>query len=97
MGLFNFSSEQEHRVFNYKPIYFNKEKDELKQKFAGVDGSIKEEKEKYVPGSYLHGSLRGGAYQKTKERHKVFTIIGIINLALLLVVAFLIAKFYTLL
>ena len=30
MGIFNFFGEQEHKVFDYKPIYFDKEKEERK-------------------------------------------------------------------
>ena len=28
MGFFTFPGEQEHRKFNYKPIYYDKEEDE---------------------------------------------------------------------
>ena len=44
--------DQEHRVFNYKPIYYDPKKEELRQKFGHVDGTIDEEmkKDTYVPG-----------------------------------------------
>ena len=32
MGVFNFFGDNEHRVFNYKPIYYNPEEEERKRK-----------------------------------------------------------------
>lgn len=100
MGLFNFFGDSEHRVFNYKPIYYDRERDELKRKFGRVDGGAEKENEDgtYVPGAYLHGSMRDGAYRKAKSHlNKVQTIIGIVTLLLICAVLFFIAKFYALL
>ena len=100
MGLFNFFGESEHKVFDYKPIYYNKEEDERRRMFGGVDGTLEKEKEKgtYVPGSYIKGSFRDGSYQKTKSHMtKVQTIIGIVSLVLIFAVLYFIAKFYSLL
>jgi len=100
MGLFNWFGEQEHNTFDYKPIYYDKEKEELRQKFGRVDGTFDEEKKKdtYVPGSYIKGSLRDGNYQKTKRAgNKAQSIIGIIGLMLVVMVLFYILKFYSLL
>ena len=100
MGMFSFFGDNEHRVFNYKPIYYDPEKEELKRKFGAVDGSQKKEKEDgtYVPGSYIKGSMRDGAYSKTKSHmSKVQTIIGIVTAILIAVVLVFITKFYALL
>lgn len=100
MGLFNFFGESEHKVFDYKPIYYNKDEDERKRRFGAVDGTMSEEKKSgtYVPGSYIKGSFRDGGYQKTKSHmSKVHTIIGIVSLILIFAVLYFIAKFYTLL
>lgn len=100
MGLFNFFGESEHRVFNYKPIYFDPEKEERRRMFGQVDGSIEREKKegKYVPGSYIKGSMRDGNYQRTRgHASKVQTIIGIVTLILIAVVLVFIAKIYALL
>ena len=35
MGLFNFFGENEHRVFNYKPIYYDPAEEERKRRFGG--------------------------------------------------------------
>ena len=45
MAQFGWFGEQEHRVFNYKPIYYDPEKEERRQMFGKVDGSLEREKE----------------------------------------------------
>lgn len=104
MGLFNFFGDHEHKVFDYKPIYYDKEKEERKRLFGDVDGSrekeMEEAKEKgtYVPGSYIKGALRDGNYQRTRSSStKAQNIIGLVGLVLIFVVLFYIAKFYQLL
>jgi hypothetical protein len=100
MGLFNWFGEQEHNTFDYKPIYYDKEKDELRQKFGHVDGSLDEEmkKDTYVPGSYIKGSMRDGNYQKSvRAGGRAQSFIGIIGLLLVVGVLFYIIKFYSLL
>lgn len=92
---FSFFGNQEHRVFNYRPRYYDPEKEELKEKFGHVDGS--NENEPYTPGSYLQGSFRSGNYQKTKRLNKTQSIIGIVGLVLFFVVLIYVAKFYSLL
>lgn len=98
MGLFNFFGENEHRVFNYKPIYYNPEEEERKRRFGAVDGTMEKEKKEgtYIPGSYIRGSFREGSRTRTPMK-RVQTIIGIISLLLIVVVLFYIAKFYSLL
>lgn len=100
MGYFNMFGDNEHRVFNYKPIYYNPEEEERKRKFGAVDGSVDKEKKDgtYVPGSYIKGSFRDGNYQRTRTpMRRAQTIIGIITLILIFVVLYLIAKFYSML
>ena len=98
MGLFSFFGDSEHKVFDYKPIYYNKEEEERKKRFAAVDGKMEKEKSEgtYSPGSYIKGSFRDGGYQKTKSHmSKVQTIIGIVTLLLICAVLILIAKYYS--
>ena len=104
MGIFNMFGDQEHRVFDYKPIYYDKEKEEIRKMFGTVDGSLDKETEQqkekgtYVPGSYIQGSLRDGNYQRTRSSSgRASNIIGIIGLVLIFVVLYYIAKFYTML
>ena len=92
---FGFFGTQEHRVFNYKPRYYDPEKEALKQKFGHVDGRL--DKDKYVPGSYIQGSFRNGNYQKTRRSGKSMAVIGLVGLALFFVVLVLFAKYFTLL
>ena len=83
MGLFNFFGDQEHNVFDYKPIYYDKDKEELKRKFASVDGSREKaaqaakenqaagsdgaEGKSYSPGTFIQGAWRDGNYQKSRH------------------------------
>lgn len=90
---FSFFGRQEHRVFNYRPRYYDPEKEELKQKFGNVDGSAKEN---YTPGSYISGSFRDGNYQRTREVGGAHHIISIVALVLVFLVIYLIAKYYPL-
>ena len=97
--MFNFFGDNEHRVFNYKPIYFDPEEEKRRRMFGAVDGSEGKEKKEgtYVPGSYIKGSMRDGAYKQTREHmKKVQTIIGIVALILIAAILVMIAKFYTL-
>ena len=98
MGLFNFFGDNEHRVFNYKPIYYDPAEEERKRRFGAVDGTLEREKKEgtYVPGSYIKGSFREGSRTRTPMK-RVQTIIGIISLLLIVAVLWYIAKFYTLL
>ena len=92
---FGFFGTQEHRVFNYRPRYYDPEKEALKEKFGRVDGS--KDKEPYAPGTYIKGSFRNGNYQKTRQSGKTQAIIGFIGLALFFVVLLLVARYYSLL
>lgn len=96
---FNFFGETEHRVFNYKPRYYDPEKEERRRFFgdhpeAGDDG--KKQDEGYTPGKYISGSFREGNYQRLRRSSssKAQKIIGIVGLVLFFVVLYFIAKFY---
>lgn len=99
MGLFNFFGDNEHKVFDYKPIYYNKEDDERRRRFGAVDGTDgKRPDGAYVPGSYIKGSFRDGNYQRVRGHNKkIQTVIGIITMLLIFAVLWFIAKFYALL
>ena len=93
MAFFNFGifGDQEHRVFNYKPRYYDPEKEAMKEKFAGVDGSM--EKKEYSPGSYVKGAFkREDRYRTTAGRARMFVSLGC--LLLIVVVLIYIAKIY---
>ena len=97
---FNFFGTSEHRVFNYKPRYYDQKKEALKETFGQVDGSAGKkdsQKSDYTPGSYLKDSLRDGHYQKTRQTNKAQQIIGVVGLILFFIVLVYIAKFYSLL
>ncbi|MBR6345817.1 MAG: hypothetical protein IKR69_00330 [Bacteroidales bacterium] len=99
---FNFGlfGDQEHRVFRYRPRYYDPEAEERKAMFGAVDGTFdKERKEgKPAPGSSIRGAFRDGNYQRTRSSAtRTQTIISIITLLLIVAVLYFIAKFYTLL
>ena len=98
MGFFNFFGDNEHRVFNYKPIYYDPEEEERKRRFGAVDGSLDEELKQrtYVPGSYIKGAFRDGPRTRTPMR-RAQAVIGIVSLLLIFAVLWYIAKFYSML
>lgn len=97
---FGFFGDQELRVFNYKPRYYDPEKEERRAMFGDVDGTNAKAKEEgtYVPGSSIRGAFRNGAYKRTRSTAtRTQTIIGIVTLLLIVAVLIYITKFYELL
>ena len=97
---FGFFGQQEHRVFNYRPRYFDPEKEKRKAMFGEVDGTADKDREegKYVPGASIRGAFRDGNYKRTRTSGgRVQAIIGIITLLLIAAVLVYITKFYSLL
>lgn len=75
MGLFVFNKINSHRRFNYKPVFYNPEKEEflnrvreLERKHGKAEGSG-QGKGEYVPGSNIKGSFKN--YQIKSERKSV--------------------------
>lgn len=100
MGMFSFFGEGEHNVFDYKPIYYDKEEEERRKMFGAVDGTLEKEKKAgtYQPGTYIRGSMRDGRYQATRGyMQKTRSIIGIVSLILIFAILFFVLKFYALL
>lgn len=100
MAVFNFFGDGEHRVFHYRPRYYNEVEDERKRRFGKVDGTAESEKSEgsYKPGDYIRGSMRDRRYQTSRSNaNKAQKIIGIIGLILIAVILIYIAKFYSLL
>lgn len=99
MGRFSWFGEQEHNRLNYTPLYYDKEKEELKRRFGAVDGSASSDKEAYVPGSYIKRSMGSDAQSKVRKTsaNRVQNIIGVVGLLLLAMVLFGIVRFYTML
>ena len=97
---FGFFGNQPHRVFNYKPRYYDPEEEKRRQLFGDVDGTNEAAREKgeYVPGSSLRGAFRNGNYMKTRSSmHTAHTIITIVTLVLIVVVLIYMAKFFEML
>lgn len=97
---FGFFGNPEHRVFNYRPRYYDPEAEKRRQMFGEVDGTNEKARQsgEYVPGSSLRGAFRNGNYMKTRSDMGVaHTIISIVTLILIVVVLVFIAKFFELL
>lgn len=90
---FGFFGSSEHRVFDYKPRYFDPEEEALKEKFGHVDGT--KDKEPYVPGNYVKGSFRDGNYQRSRQMTgKAQRMIGIVGLLLFFLAMIFFTKLY---
>ena len=90
---FNFFGTQEVRKFNYRPRFYDPEKEERRRKFGDHSAG----KKPYVPGQHIKGSLRDGNYSRTEDIGKSQMVIGIITTFLLFAVIFLIVKYYPIL
>ncbi len=97
MASFGWFGDNEHRVFNYRPRYYDPEKEELKRRFGAVDGSMEKKDGSYAPGSYIQGAFRDGNYSRKRSASKAQAIIGIVGLILLVIAMIYITKFYSLL
>ena len=97
---FGFFGNPEHRVFNYRPRYYDPEAEERKRMFGDVDGTndAARKEETYVPGSSIRGAFRDGNYKRTRTTaSRTQVIISLITLLLIAVVLVYITKFYALL
>jgi len=97
---FGFFGSQEHRVFNYKPRYYDPEEEERKRLFGDVDGCNEKAKQdgKYVPGSSIRGAWRDGNYKRMRSTQtRAQVIIGLVTMLLVAAVLIYITKFYALL
>ena len=92
---FNFFGKQEVRRFNYRPRFYDPDKEERRPKFG--DHSKEAEGKPYVPGKHLKGSLRDGNYSRTEEIGKNQKFVGMITTVLLFTVIYLIVKYYPIL
>ena len=96
---FGFFKDPGHRVFNYKPRYYDPDEEERKRLFGDVDGTNEKAKEEgtYVPGSSIRGAWRDGNYKRTHTSQRpVSVIIGLITMILIFLVIFYISKLYAL-
>ena len=92
---FNFFGKQEVRKFNYRPRFYDPDKEERRRKFG--DHSKEAADKPYVPGKHLKGSLRDGNYSRTEEVGKNQKFVRMITTVLLFTVIYLIVKYYPIL
>lgn len=100
MSRFSFFGDQKHRVFNYKPMYYDEEKEERRRLFGNVDGSNEAdtaEGKEHVPGAYIRGAFRDGNYARRRGGSRAQSFIGIVGLVLVFIVLLYFTKFFSLL
>ena len=93
--IISFFRTPQHRVFNYKPVYWDPKKEEFEErvKQAREKYSVKKTSEgdaPYVPGSLIRGSFRKRPELKRgyPARQKMIRLVVILLLAALLVAIF---------
>lgn len=94
---FKFFGTQEVRKFNYRPRFYDPEKEARKKMFGDHSVQKKDASQGYVPGQLVKGSIRDGKYSKTEEVGKNQKYIGMITLILLFVAIYLIYEYFPLL
>ena len=93
----DFFGNREHRVFNYRPRYYDPEEEERRRMFGDVDGSNERAKKDgtYIPGSSIRGAWRDGNYKRTRSAHsRTQAIIGIVTMIFIALVLVYITKLY---
>ena len=91
---FNFFGTQEVRKFNYRPRFYDPEAEERRKKYGDF---TKPKEEGYTPGQHVRGSFRDGNYQRTKDISRNQKAIGVVSMALLFAVVYLIYKYFPIL
>ena len=89
---FSFFGKQEVRKFNYKPRFYDPETEERRRKYG--DFTKETQKQEYVPGNRIKGSLRDGNYSKTEDLSRNQRFLGAVSLILLFVVIILLWKYF---
>ena len=92
---FSFFGKQEVRKFNYRPRFYDPETEERRKKYG--DFTKPKEKEGYVPGQYVKGSLRDGNYSRKEDISRNQKVIGMVTMVLLFAVIYLIYKYFPIL
>ena len=88
---FSFFGKQEVRKFNYRPRFYDPETEERRKKYGDF---TKPRPEGYMPGQHVKGSLRDRRYARTEEVGKNQKVIGMVTMALLFAVVYLIYKYF---
>lgn len=92
---FGFFGTPQHREFNYKPVYYDPEKEARKERLERLGENAKDVDEKpYVPGMYVKGSITDRNYRVERGANKAQKVLGAVALVLAFAVIWLIAKYY---
>ncbi len=98
MGLrLSFFKTPKHKVFNYRPMYWNPEKEELDTRVrrAQAEAGILDEGPSRMKRSEVHGAFQKAMYQSRRHagNQKALRIIVILSFAALLTALFYFTKF----
>ncbi|HHV04020.1 MAG: hypothetical protein WCQ69_06260 [Bacteroidales bacterium] len=89
----SFFSTPKHRVFNYKPIYWDPEKEEFEARVRRAREKVasqkKDEEKPYVPGSSIRGSFskRHEVERRYPKRQKLIRVIIILTIVVIMIMA----------
>lgn len=86
MGMLNFFNTPEHKVFTFKPRYYDPEKEKIEQARArmrmeeNIDGTEASaaEKREYKPGEYIRGSFSRPFFEQKKSDTSTKGLRGVI-------------------
>jgi hypothetical protein len=91
MGL-KFFKLPEHRVFNYRPLYYNEREEALNKK---IEEAEKKQKGEYIPGESIRGSFQKMRFdsKRSKVANPARRISALISLAFLMVMLYFFVKY----
>lgn len=97
MGLrISFFNTPTHRVFNYRPRYYDETKEhikELEEKYGKTDGT-EQEKKRYIPGAAIQSAYRNGLQgeRRGSGNGKLKKIIILLSLLAAMIAAYYLAQ-----
>lgn len=69
MGLgFSFFKTPRHRVFNYQPLYYDEQKEAMKERLERLHMEEGEKKETYRPGRFIRFNMRKSFYNSRSKK-----------------------------
>ncbi|MDR2585037.1 MAG: hypothetical protein LBC84_02285 [Prevotellaceae bacterium] len=97
----SFFKTPKHRVFNYKPLYYNAEKEELQERLARIRAEMEREagtgddlrtreERLHFPGKSIRGSFQKSLYENRRHagNNRYTRIIMILSILVLLIAVF---------
>ena len=89
----SFFRTPKHRVFNYKPMYWNPEKEAFEERIKRTRETVaaqkKDEDKPYIPGGSIRGSFRASYHVERRypARQKLVRAVIVISLVVIMLMA----------